>query len=563
MIRWARAGRIARALRPVFANPQLRRIELAFAAFNSAEWGVWIAMLVYAYRHGGTLAAGLVALVQLAPSAVFAPIGATLADRYPPARVLALGYVAQTAAMGATAVAMVVSAPPVLAYALAALAATAVTITRPTQAALIPSLVRSIDELTGVNVVSGWIESLSLMVAPVVTGVLLAISGPAAVFGVMAGAGAVAAILVAPLPGVRRPPRTGWGETAAGAQAPGASAPRPEPALRQLVSVTRTVLHHRSARVLISLLGAQFVVLGALDVLFVVLAVRVLGLGGAGTGYLNAAFGAGGVLGILATIRMIGRPRLAPPLAVAALVWAAAFVALGLWPTVLGAFGLLAVAGAARSLLDVTVRSLLQRTVSADVLARVFGLIETLDSAGLAIGSLLAPGLVALLGPSGAIAGLAAIFPVLLLLTGPALRHIDADADVPIVDIALLRSLAIFESVGAPVLEGLARASVNLEIAAGHCLIREGEAGDRYYAIADGTLTVTKANELLNTVGRGHGVGEVALLAGVPRTATVTAQTPAMLLAIDADQFIKVVTQHPSSARVAGNLVRERLTTAR
>ncbi|MDQ6605421.1 MAG: cyclic nucleotide-binding domain-containing protein, partial [Actinomycetota bacterium] len=542
-----RSGRIARALGPVFANPQLRRIELAFAAFNAAEWGVWIAMLVYAYRHGGTLAAGLVALGQLVPSGLFAPIGGTLADRHPPARVLALGYVAQTMAMAATTVALIVSAPPLVAYALAALAASAVTITRPTQAALIPSLVRGIDELTGVNVVSGWIESLSLLVAPVLTGALLAVSGPAAVFAVMALAGAGAAILVAPLPGVAR---TGPSEAE-----PSSDPPRPQRALRQLATVARTVMRNRSARVLIFLLGAEFVLIGALDVLFVVLAVRVLGLGGAGAGYLNAAFGAGGVLGIAATIRMIGRARLAPPLAVAALVWAAAFVALGLWPTVLGAFGLLALAGAARTLLDVTVRTLLQRTVPADVLARVFGLIETLDSAGLAIGSMLAPALVGVLGPRAAIAGLAAIFPALLLLTGRALRHIDADADVPVVDIALLRSLAIFESVGAPVLEGLARASVSLEIGAGQCLIREGEAGDRYYAIADGTLAVTKGTELLRTVGRGHGVGEVALLVGVPRTATVTAQTPASLLAIDADQFMAVVTQHPASARVGGNLV--------
>ena len=554
-----RAGRIARAVGPVMGNPQLRRIELAYAAFNAAEWSVWIAMLVFAYRHGGALAAGLVALAQLVPSALFAPFGATLADRHPPARVLALGYVAQTAAMGATAVALFVSAPPLLAYALASLASSAVTITRPTQAALIPSLVRGIDELTGVNVVSGWIESLSVLVAPLITGVLLAISGPASVFAVMAGGGGLAAILVAPLPGVSRNRRADGASRGWSATGPGDEGPAPEPALRQLVGVVRTVMNNRSARVLIFVLGAQFVLLGALDIMFVVLAVGVLHLGNAGTGYLSAAFGAGGVIGILATVRMIGRARLAPPLAVAGLVWAAAFVILGLWPTVVGAFALLGLAGAARTLLDVTVRTLLQRTVSADLLARVFGLIETLNDTGFAVGSLLAPALVALLGSSGAIAGLAVIFPALLLLTGRALRHIDADADVPVVDIALLRSLEIFESVGAPVLEGLARASVNLEIAAGECLIREGEVGDRYYAIADGTLAITKGATLLDTVGRGHGVGELALLAGVPRTATVTAQTPAQLLAIDADQFMEVVTQHPASARVGGNLVRERL----
>jgi CRP-like cAMP-binding protein len=567
MIRRAGSSRIASAVGPVFANPQLRRIELAFAAFNAAEWGVWIAMLVYAFKHGGALAAGLVALVQLVPSGLFAPVGATLTDRHPPARVLALGYIAQAAAMGATALALAASAPPVIAYALAALAATAVTITRPTQAALIPSLVRGLDELTAVNVVSGWIESLSLLVAPLATGAVLALSGPAAVFAVMALLGAGAAALVAPLPGAARTARGGAGGATAEAVGrataePAGRAPGAGSVIQQLASVAKAVTRNRSARVLLFLLTAQFVLIGALDVLFVVLAVRVLGLGGPGAGYLNAAFGAGGVLAIAATIRLIGRPRLAPPLAAAALTWAAAFVVLGLWPTVPGAFVLLALAGAARTLVDVTVRSLLQRTVSADVLARVFGLIETLDSTGLAVGSMLAPALVSVLGPRSAIAGLAAVFPVLLLLTGRALRDIDADADVPVVEIALLRSLPIFSAMGAPALEGLARASCSVEIAPGDCLIREGERGDRYYAIADGTLAITRGSALLGTVGRGHGVGEVALLAGVPRTATVTAQTAASMLAIDADQFIEVVTQHPASARVGSQLVRERLPAA-
>jgi MFS family permease len=537
------SGRVATAVRAVFANPQLRRIELAFAGFNAAEWGVWIAMLVYAYGHGGSLAAGLVALAQLAPSALFAPFAATLADRHSPARVLALGYAAQATAMGATAVALSASAPPAVAYALAAVAATAVTVTRPTQAVIVPSLVRGLDELTAVNVVSGWIESLSLFVAPVVTGALLALSGPAAVFWVMAAVAAGATILATR---VRGP-------------APATAEPTKGSALAQAATVLRDVAHDRAAGLLFSLLGAQFVVIGALDVLFVVLAIRVLGLGGAGAGYLNAAFGAGGVLGILVTIRLVGRARIGPPLTSAALVSAAAFLVLGLWPTVLGAFALFALAGAARALLDVAIRTLLQRTVSTDVLARVFGLIETLDSVGLAIGSLLAPALVALLGARHAIAGLAALFPALLLITWRQLRGIDAHADVPVVEVALLRSLPIFAALGAPALEGLARASTALEVAAGHCLIREGQFGDSYYAIVDGTLEVTRRSVPIATVGRGEGVGEVALLAGVPRTATVTARTPAQLLMIDAESFIAVITQHPASARVADRLLRDRL----
>jgi MFS family permease len=532
--------RVASAVRSVFANPQLRRIEFAFAGFNAAEWGVWIAMLVYAYRHGGTLAAGLVALAQLAPSGLLAPFTATLADRRPPARVLALGYAAQAATLGATALALALSGPPVLAYALAACATIAVTVTRPTQAVIVPSLVREVDELTAVNVVSGWIESLSVFVAPVVTGALIAVSGPAAVFAVMAAVMAGATVLVADLSGP-------------------APAAETESSLSQALSVVREVRRDRAARLLIFLLGAQCVIIGALDVLFVVLAIRVLGLGGAGAGYLNAAFGAGGVIGILVTVRLVGRPALGPPLMAAALVSAVAFLALGLWPTVIGAFALLALAGSARTLLDVALRTLLQRTVSSDVLARVFGLLEVLDSAGLAVGSLLAPALVALLGARSAIAGLAVIFPALLLITGRQLRGIDDHADVPVVEVALLRSLPLFAALGAPMLEGLARGSRMIELAAGACAIREGEIGDCYYAIVDGTLEVTQDSELIRVVGRGEGIGEIALLAGVRRTATVIARTPARLLVIDSERFIEVVTQHPASARLGDELVRERL----
>jgi Cyclic nucleotide-binding domain len=533
-------AQIPRVVATVFRNRELRRVELAYVAFNGAEWAVWIAMLVYAYRHGGATTAGLVAVVQLVPAGLAAPLAASLADRIAPARVLAGGYAAQAAAMAATAAALLAGAPPLLVYALAAVAATAVTVTRPTQAALLPGLARSADELTATNVVSGWIESVGVLVAPAGTGLLLAVSGPGTVFAAMAGLALAAALLVAPVAGPP-PAATGRASTREG---------------------LRVVAGHGDARLLVGLLGLQYVLIGALDVLFVVLAIGVLHLGGSGAGYLNAAFGAGGALGIAVTVSLVGRRRLAPPLALGAAVFSLAFVVIGLRPTIAGTFGLLVAAGAGRSLLDVAGRTLLQRTAPADVLSRIFGLLEGISMAGLAIGSLLVPALVGLGGARTALIALGGLLPLAAAVAGRRLARIDSRATVPVVEISLLRSLPLFAPLGAPALEALARALEPVGAPAGTAVVRKGEPGDRFYAVADGRLEVSRDGRILRRLGRGEGFGEIALLEDIPRTADVTAVTDVRLYALRKTDFLPAVTGHPASAAEAERVVRELLPAA-
>jgi CRP-like cAMP-binding protein len=526
------AARIRAVLGGVFRNPELRRVELAFAGFNAGEWGVWIAMLVYAYEQGGATTAGLVAAAQLVPAGVAAPFASVLADRYPPARVLALGYVAQALAMGATGAALLANGPPLLAYALAAVGATCVTVTRPTQSALVPALARTPDELTATNVVSGWIEAVSVLAAPAGAGVLLAVASPGWVFAVLAVVALAGALVVAPVQG---------------------------PPLEEALAGFRLLAKEPAARTLVGLLGGQFVAIGALDVLYVVLAISVLDLGGSGAGYLNAAFGAGGVAGIGVTVALIGRRRLMPALVLGVLVWGAAFGLLGAWPTTIGALLLLAAAGAGRSLLDVAGRTILQRTAPGDVLSRVFGVLEGLSMAGLALGSLLTPALVSLFGARWAIVGIGALLPLAVLLASRRLLEIDRRAPVPVVEIALLRSLPLFSPLGAPALEGLARSLAKLEAPAGRTVIREGEPGDRFYVIADGELEVSAQGREVRTIGRAEGFGEIALLENVPRTATVTARTDSRLYALDKPSFLASVSSHPRATGEAKRLVRERL----
>ncbi len=528
-------ARIPSVFATVLRNPELRRVEAAFAAFSGAEWGVWIAMLVYAYHQGGATEAGVVAFVQLVPAAAFAPFAAGLADRRRPARVLAGGYVAQAAAMGATAAAIFGGAPGPMVYALAALAATAVTITRPTQAALLPGLARSAEELTATNVVSGWIESVAVLVAPAAAGLILAVASPAAVFAVMAGLVLAGAVVVAPIAG---PPAAAAAE---------ADEERVGAVLAQAPAL------------LVGLLGAQYVLIGALDVLFVVLAIGVLDLGGSGAGYLNAAFGLGGTVGIAATVALVGRKRVAPPIAAGLAAFSLAFVLIGIRPTTAGTFVLLVVAGAGRSLLDVGGRTLLQRMVPSEVLARIFGVLEGLSMAALAIGSLLVPALVGLGGARTACIVLGSLLPVAALFGARRLLALDRRADVPVVEISLLRTISIFAPLGVPAIEELARSLEHLEVEPQTVVIRAGDRGDRYYAIADGTVEVRREGKSIGTLSRGDGFGEIALLRDVRRTADVVALTPTRLYALAKQDFISAVTGHAAAAAESERLAGERL----
>ena len=243
-------------------------------------------MLVYAYERGGVTESGLLAAAVLAPAAVIAPLAAAVADRYRPGVALLFGYVTLALCCLAVAAAMAggVSRFPI--YALLGTVAVATTLIRPSQVVFAPAFARTPDELTATNVVSNWIESLSALVAPLIAGVLLALYASAAVFAVMGAACAAGALLIFPLRSV-------------------VAATPPNYDVNAFDGL-RLVRRDRNARLLVMLLAAQFVVIGALDVLYVQLAQGVLDLPTSWVGHLAAAFGAGGVAAAIVTATIVG-----------------------------------------------------------------------------------------------------------------------------------------------------------------------------------------------------------------------------------------------------------------
>jgi len=521
--------------RALAGNSALRRVVGGYALFRLTEYSVWIAMLVYAYGRGGATIAGLVALAQLVPAALLAPVFATLGDRRSPVVLLAGGYLAQAAAMAATAVA-ITGGMPAMAYAAAVVASAAFTATRPAQSTLIPSLAGTPDQLTAANVVLSWVEAAAIAAAGSLTGVLIWFGGAAGVFGVCAALGAVAALLVARL------------------RVPALAAPQGAPAVAAGLSASaRLVVRQPRLRLMLALLTAEAAVVGALDLLFVILAVTVLGRPQAWAGYLNSAYGVGAILAATLGVLLVGR-RLGGPIAGSALLLSGALAALAASLGLAGTVALLTAAGASRALLDVASRALLQRSVPAQSLGQVFGLLEGLTRTGLAIGSVLVPVLVHLGGSRLALLGVAAVLPLAAAAGGRALVTLDAQAPVPVVQIALLRSLPLFADLPAPAVEGLAAALTPAEVPAGAVLIRQGEQGDAYYAIAAGQFDVLQDGRLLRRCGRGEGVGEIALLRAVPRTASVIAHTPATVYRLARDPFLTAVLGHAATRRHAHSI---------
>jgi MFS family permease len=558
-----RRGGTSRVVPAVLASPALRPVMLAFLLFNAVEYATWVAILLYAYGATGPASVGVVGLAQLVPSAIFAPVAATLADRYPRERVLPAGYLIQAAAMALTAAGMVLGAPPLAVYAAAAVAASVLTLTRPTQGALLPTLARTPDELTAANGLAGSVEGVGLLVGPLAAAAILVVAATGAVFAAGAAGAAVAALLVARLPipdgdATPMPEHDHDPEGAAGHEHHEHHAHEAEDTLegesagRRLVRGLGTLSGHPDAGLVVGILSVRMIVIGAMDVLYVLLALDVLGTGEPGAGILNAAMGLGTIAGGAATFALVGRRRLAPVIAGGAVAVGAALVVLAGVGTAWLAAALFAVTGMGLAVIDVAGRTMLQRVAQDRVLVRLLGALEGMGMAGLAVGSILVAAVTGFVSVQAAVVVSGLVVPVAVGLAWVRLRAIDARADVPVHELALLRVNPILSPLPAPQLEAVARRCRWLTLEVGEVLIREGDRGDRYYVLASGSVRITQGGRFLRDLVRpGDGLGEIALLRDVPRTATASATSSVVALSLDRAEFLEAVTGH-EQARASG-----------
>lgn len=508
----------------------LRRALLAFLVFSVAEWATWITLLVWAYDERGVGAAATVSVVQLVPAVVVAPLGSVIGDRGERGRALAIGYLAQALTMLLTGLLLVADAPFALTCAGGVLVTCAVTLTRPVHNATLPTVSHTPAELLAGNSASITAEGVGGFLGPLACGLLISGVGPGSVYLLFGVLLLGSAALVLRLPVVRL----------ADGDEPGVMHAA-ESFTRRTLAGVRELREQPASALLLLMVTGQYVVVGAMDILLMVVAIDVLETGTSGPGFLASALGVGSVLGALATVLLVGRRRLSPALGAGLLVTGAPLALLPLGVVPASAVLLLAVSGAGKSFFDVAGHTLLQRAVPDRVLARVFGVEESVMTAALAVGAALAPVAVATLGRSGALVATGALLPVSGLLAWPWLRRLDRAGLQPGRHLGLLRTVPTLRAAPLPVLELLSREAAELLVPAGDAVVREGQRGDRFYVVAAGEVAVSRNGAPIRTLGPGSSFGEIALLHDTPRTATVTAVAPTSLVTVSRDDFLRAV----------------------
>jgi predicted MFS family arabinose efflux permease len=535
----------ARAIRAAARNADLRRVQAARLISVTGRWAYTVSLAVFAYRSGGAAGVAVAGIVRLGPAALIAPFTGALAARFRVERLLLVGGAARALALAAAAALVFGGWPAWAVYLSVAIESACSTALRPLQNSLLPGLARTPEELTSTTLALSVIESLGVLFGPLVAAILLEGASIGVVFAAAAGSYLVSLVLLAP---IRAEPvaRTEL-------------LVRSDRLVESALAGARAVAASRESTTVILLYGAQNLVAGALNVLIVVTALRLLGLGQSSVGALTAAIGVGGVLGGGLVLARVRRARYGSDLALGLVLWGIPLVLLALVSSETVALLLLAVVGVGVTVVDVCAVTLLQRVAQGELLAHALGLLQAIFVAGVALGTLAAPLLVSVFGIRTALLLTGLPLPLLAAALWRRLRRLDQRETSVSPWARLLAATAIFAPLTHAARESLAHSLRERELAAGTIVFNQGDPAGDFYLIAEGEVDVDIDGRHVRRLGPGECFGEIALLRDVPRTATIRSASRARVLALDRDSFLATVASNRGSNDAAHAVVGARL----
>jgi CRP-like cAMP-binding protein len=216
-------------------------------------------------------------------------------------------------------------------------------------------------------------------------------------------------------------------------------------------------------------------------------------------------------------------------------------------------FLLQVVAGVGMILVDVLAITALQRDMPRGVLGRVLSLLDVAVIGSILVASFLFAFVFAALDLHKTLFVIGIGFPVAALLGIRPLLRADRQSAEALREleprVALLQVLDLFSAAARPVIERLARVLEEVELPADSVVIREGDPPDALWIVVDGEVDVTIGGNFVRTMGPRSYFGEIGLLRGIPRTATIRTIEPSVLWKLSGEDFLEALqTSTPSAS---------------
>jgi MFS family permease len=545
-----------RVYRELLGNGPLIRLLIGEFISGIGDWLYIVAIFVVIYRESGDAAlVGAFGGIRLLPYVILSVPAGIVADRFDRRLVLLVSDIYRGSLMVLMAVTVTVGAPTLVLAALAILAASGSSFFYPAMGAYLPALAKDERQLGPANSAWASIQNVSYIVGPAIGGLVLAIGSVTTAFVINALSFIVIAVILWTLPPSRAHDRAAAAEEPAAGPADGVPAastdspaaepapaaatapPPPSPSLR-----LRPLAGLGLVQLMAGFLG------GGLQVITVILAIDVLKAGEEANGYLNAAVGVGGLIGAIVAGAFVLRRGLGMPLLVGAVVTGLGTIALGAATSLTLALLAIGVTAAGALIIDVVTTTVFQRLVPDELRGRGFGILMTVTTLTGATGAFLLPVLLTTFGPFASL-GWSGVVTIALTVAGLGLIGTAADRVATRYEATMARviKLPLFAGVPASRLETAMKQIVEVPVVAGDVVVRQDDPADRFYIIEAGTFTVTQLHEpsaepvVLRSLGPDQVFGELGLLHRTSRTATVTADTDGLLLALDRDDFLDLV----------------------
>lgn len=523
--------------RNALANRDFRLLATALTQSAMGDWAYNVALVVWVYER--THSAGWVSaatLGRMIPRLIASPYGGVIAERFERVRLMMTADSVRAVLMAVLACAVGLNWPVIAVIAIAATLSVAATVYDPATSAMLPQLLGE-DDLAAGNALTETINNVAIIAGPAIGAIVLALGQPSIVMALDSMTFVISALLLSRVTARSVP----------------TDVTRDGGPLQQMAVGIRAVAGSSTAAILTGFTVVTTLLYGADTVLLVFVSQHKLGTGATGYGYLLVALGVGGVIAATFINRLAALPRLSVVLAVGMIAYAAPTALLVVVHTPALAFAIEVVRGMATIVVDVLAMTALQRSLAPDQIARVFGVFWALVLGGLALGAAITPPILNAAGLDTTLLLAGFVVPGLVVVVYPRLAAVDhlasRQAQLLAPRVSVLGRLDIFAAASQPMLERLARQATDLVAEAGTTIIRQGEAADALYVLLDGSVDVSfrpdnaRKDRHIRTMEAPAFFGEIGVLQGVPRTATVTASTAASMLRIDAETFVSALTE--------------------